>query len=562
MLELNLRVIGSVLAVQIALGCGGGRDDKADSGSADGPTKDWPDAALVDASVPGTVADAAPAMVEPGELVEDRSVYEQDDLAVRLIHLTVTDLEGLEDVNDNVPGAQVEVLLQEGDFGRDADAPNGTLRLRGDSTREARQKSYRIKLHSETELWRGHRVIHLNKHPYDFLRVRQKLSFDYFKQMRHLASLRTSFVRLFINGEDMGFYTQIEKPDERFLAAHGLDPGGQLYKAEDFRFQMISEDEWADPEALEEIFEIKGTPDHDKLRAVLAAIHDDSRDIDEVIDTYFQRDNYLTWWAMNVLMGNFDTTAHNYLLYSPASSQRWYFMQWDYDDSWGVFEQPGGDPRARYQAGVGNWWFSYLHQRFLRKPGNLEELTRTVNRLADEIITPRRTAELLARYHDIVRDNLGIMPDVEHLFDMDDEDPEETMAVFEEEYARLAAQSERFRQEFFAVMERPMPVWLREPEVRDGRVTISWPASYDLQGDGLTYDLLVSRSPRFEDDQIVLRRTGLETREVEARLPAGEYFARVVIRDDANPDEHWQHCANLYDDGDEVYWGLRPLTVR
>ena len=96
MLELNLRVIGSVLAVQIALGCGGGRDDKADSGSADGPIKDWPDAALVDASVPGSVADAAPAIVEPGELVEDRSVYEQDDLAVRLIHLTVTDLEGLD----------------------------------------------------------------------------------------------------------------------------------------------------------------------------------------------------------------------------------------------------------------------------------------------------------------------------------------------------------------------------------------------------------------------------------------------------------------------------------
>ena len=31
--------------------------------------------------------------------------------------------------------------------------------------------------------------------------------------------------------KDYGLYTHIEQGNERYLAAHGLDPNGQLYKA-------------------------------------------------------------------------------------------------------------------------------------------------------------------------------------------------------------------------------------------------------------------------------------------------------------------------------------------
>ena len=564
MSEIRSQISWGLLAALVAA-CGGGHGESgpgAGMGAPEGPGQ--PDAGSPDTEAPD--AGALPP-IDPDELREDRSVYDQDDLEVRAIHLTVTDEDGLDDVHDDEPGARVDVLFQQGDFGHGQTEPNAWMRLRGASTRSASQKSYRIELFDQVEPWRGFQVINLNKHPYDLSRVRQKLSFDYFQEIRHFAGLRTGFVRLYINGEDMGFYTQVERPGERSLAAHGLDPLGQLYKAEYFRFQHISDDTWADDESLEDYLDAKANPDHAKLREMLAAVRDEDRDIDEVIDIYFHRDNFLTWWAINILMGNFDTTDQNFFLYSPSDSKRWYFLPWDYDDSWGTDESPQSSrPRGRYETGVATWWRSVLQQRFVREPGNVDDLVRMVDHLAGEVITPARTAEMLARYGDILFANVGVLPDVERLpaGDVDEDDHDAVMDVFAEELARLPAISASLRQELHTSLDWPLPVRIEDEVARaDGTARFTWTESFDLQGDGITYDIHVATRPTMEPGTIVAERTGLTQPWADIDISSGNHFVRVIARDDADPERHWQTAINSYKDEDEDirYKGIARVEV-
>lgn len=99
------------------------------------------------------------------------------------------------------------------------------------------QKSYKLSLNDSAGLWRGQSNIALNKSAFDATRVRNKLYFDLAKNMEHVPSLRTQFVRLFIKDEtagatqfeDYGLYTQAEVPTKKYLANHGLDRSGFLY---------------------------------------------------------------------------------------------------------------------------------------------------------------------------------------------------------------------------------------------------------------------------------------------------------------------------------------------
>ena len=45
---------------------------------------------------------------------------------------------------------------------------------------------------------------------------------------------------------------------------------------------------------------------------MLTAVNDTSNDINDVIEEYFNRDNYLTWFAVNILTGNRDTINQNF----------------------------------------------------------------------------------------------------------------------------------------------------------------------------------------------------------------------------------------------------------
>lgn len=511
-----------------------------------GPDGGAPDAAVPDDDPGYEHARCGPARRPLPELVEDRGVYDQDGPpAVWTVYLTVTDLEGWAAVNENLPGASVAALLQDETFGKDAVEPNATVELRGATSRLAIQKSYKIHL-ADGLRWRGQEEINLNKHPWDLTRLRNKLSFDLFRSVPHLTSLRTQFVDLYVNGESHGLYTWIEEPDVRFLRSHGLDPDGQLYKPVIFGFKPIDAETRADPEALRAIIESKANPDDAKLFAMIDAVNDPRLPVDELLDRYFHRENLVTWIAVNLLLNNIDTRTQNYYLYSPSTCDGWYFLPWDYDGAWGFYAQVTDDYRERWERGLANWWPVRLMKRVFREPALVDAIVERAVELSQGVLTDAAAAERLAAYRDLVAARIGAPPDVWYLPGLSPSDsPADAVERWEAEVDRIGSTITRFLDELFAVHERPMPAFIGA-STTEAPLVFRWDESFDLQGDAITYDLEIARDPGFGAAAIVLRQLDLvgDAAIVEA-LPPGAYFWRVIIRDHKT-DDSWQLPYDAY----------------
>jgi len=482
-------------------------------------------------------------------LQENRAVYASANLDVWTVRITADDAQALADVNNDVPGAQAAVVFQEDSFGAEATAPNAIMEVRGRSTRLTIQKSFQITLDSKTDLWRGNRRINLNKHPYDLTRVRNKLAFDLFQTVPNITSLQTQFVHLLVNGQDYGLFTQIEAPEERFLAAHKLDPAGTLYKAGIFTWRVIDDATANDPVALAKIVEAKANPDLPRLNRMLRDVLDTSNNINDVMTRHFNRQNYMTWLAANVLFGNMDTGSSNWILYSPSGCDAWYFLPWDYDGSMEFYQQPGNPEMPRWRTGLSNWWSVPLHQRFLRDPDNVRDLTDMIETLSRDQLSDANVMTRVASYHDLVRAKIAMPPDLWNLPTFMTMSDAEAIAQWEVEYGRLGGVVGRRYAEFRAVMGRPMPIWLYTPvpPSRAGEpVVFSWSPSYHLQGGGFSYDLEVSATTAFAPGDLVVVQRGLRQAIAMVQVPPGTYYWRVITRADDNPAENWQEPFSRY----------------
>ena len=109
---------------------------------------------------------------------------------------------------------EVKVHITGDGYPDDGLLSNAKIRQRGDTSRYAPQKSFRIKLDKNIPLWRGERRIQLLKSFWELSRIRNKLSYDLFSEIPHIPSMRSQFVNLTLDNqdvtEDLGLFTQVE----------------------------------------------------------------------------------------------------------------------------------------------------------------------------------------------------------------------------------------------------------------------------------------------------------------------------------------------------------------
>ena len=514
-------------------------------------------------------------------LVDDPTPYTKDTDGVIRIDVSVSEGETpftLEDLladrfkdDDFDPFLRVKVNGE--GFESLIEGSNGTMKLRGATSRLTTQKSFRIQLDSQENQWRGHQRINLMKSPFEVTRVRNRLSLELFEQMQHTTSLRSQFVQLFINGEDFGLFTQVEQYDQGFLENHGLDPDGHLYKAAFFEWARypdnlkLKSDPSYDKDVFEQRLEFKTRDDHEKLLRLLDDINNPDLDFSRLFDQYFNRENYLTWLAFNLLTSNIDTNSQNFLIYSPSDSQTWYFLPWDYDGAWGFNRQPSRLDRqsARWQEGLSNYWNVSLHKRFMRIPQNRTDLEQTMRELSTSVLTQENIRSVLDRYQSLVETFIGRPPDLTRLPTEIRTTTEAKVAEWLGEYHRLPSEIPFNATLYSAAVERPMPIFLGNPQQNADSVRFTWSESEHLLGRPFTYDFELSSSPSFEDGTILENRSGLNQLNLElAPLPAeGTYFFRVFIRSSEAPEINWQLPFDTYfDETSEVrFRGLKAFSV-
>lgn len=500
-----------------------------------------------------------------GALREDKSVYAEDD-PDSVVYFYVTVRYGSEargtnhtfnEVNNAVRFADsthvdtqvyADALVQVGDengpvpgmLGYGETDSNATIRIRGNSSTLMPQKSYKLSLNDEAGLWRGQSNIALNKHAFDATRLRNKLYFDLAQNLSDVPSARTQFVRLFIRDEtsgatqfeDYGLFTQVEVPTKKYLANHGLDRAGYLYKVISFNYEpndLIKnfDDPDFDLTAMDTVISCRGREDNTRLLEMIEAVNDTARDINEVIDAYFDRNNYMQWLAFNILMGNRDTTMQNYYLYSPLNGSKFYFIPWDGDASLMRYESSieDGQPVADWEWGIANYWGVMLHKRFLRDAGNRADLEAVVDQM-HTWLNKETVDALAARYYETVSQYIYNMPDYLNL--------QHTRAEVEDILSRLGDEVEENCRDFKESLTDAMPFWMYEAEETGEDVVLSWEPAYDFEGRAMTYSVEISRYPDMR--QPLFSQSGLTTTRLtlpENTLGDGEFYWRVrAIRGD------------------------------
>lgn len=508
------------------------------------------------------------------KLIDNNKLYEKDNPSdVEELYVTILPPSNKEYVtfyqlnnninliNDNLINDKYdyksEVII---DYNKDINnnlTSNATMEIRGQTSRYSIQKSYKIKLYDDTSSLYGLKTINLNKHFYDDLRIRNKLSFDYFKKIENFISLRTKFVKLYIRDLSnnqvnndytyYGLYTSIEQPNKSFLKSHNLDVNGHLYKAESFEFLQYSSIKLKDDFTynkleFEKILEIMGNEDHDKLISMINAVNDYSQDINDIVDKYFDRDNLFTWLGINILFNNHDSNNRNFLLYSPLNSEKWFFLPWDYDDAW------KDTVTAKWAKNLSNYWGMVLFNRLFKDIDNVNMLTSKIEELT-KTINKDNTLKLLNSYYKIVKDNIYMLPDSEFLY--------KTPLDYDNEYFSLGDFTKKRLIKYYESLENPMPFYLEEPIKEGEGHEFNWEASYDLQSDELTYNFLLSKDIDFNN--IVVSYEQLQTVHCHVDyLEQGKYYWKVIVKDSKG---NWQEPFDSYIYDDEIYYGCKEYIV-
>lgn len=426
------------------------------------------------------------------------------------------------------------------------DAKNATIRVRGNSSRGDVYKSYKVKFTDDGSSFQGQKTLNINKHSEDVSKIATKLGTDLLAEMPDILSYRTYFMRLWIRDASLpkeeqkfryyGLYTEIEQPNKTYLEARGLSSNASVYKARNFSFYLeeaLKEvtDPTYDEEAFESILSIREAKQHKKLLEMLSAVNDETNRFEQVFEKYFNEDNYLTWLAFNLLLGNDDIINHNFIIYNPAYADTWYFIPWDLDGTlhFGEYESSLMKLPPSLKGGQ-KLNQSVLHRRYLRMEGSIGKIQRKMEELLQRYITRERVTELTNSYKKVLDKTMSLEPDI-LLLEMP---PNELPAYLDSLYDGILGNYEAF----LTAMQYPVPMYVAQPEKQaDGTIRFSWQPSYSYQGRTITYNLQLFSD--YNMQHLILEKTDIVENyyDTKADIESGIYYLRVTAVDSAGNEQ-------------------------
>jgi len=171
----------------------------------------------------------------------------------------------------------------------------------------------------------GLRHLTLNNNIQDPALISQCLGYGLFRKAGVPAS-RCNFAHVFVNGEDLGVYSNIESIKKEFLERNFADDSGNLYE---------SGGEFA-PGAVGG-FQVKSganPPDCSDLDAVVEALSVPDAALPQRLGSVVDVDEFTRFWAMEVITDHWDGYANNqnnYYFYHDPTSDKLTFIPWGID---------------------------------------------------------------------------------------------------------------------------------------------------------------------------------------------------------------------------------------
>lgn len=430
-----------------------------------------------------------------------------------------------------------------------ANGMGATMRVRGNSSRGNAMKNFKLNLTTSGDQVFGYDSLNINKHFVDETRALNKACMDIMQLMpEHFVSMETKFLHVYINDVDeegnetgyvdQGLYTFIEQPNKDYLINHGLDPNGTIYKAMAFEFLSYDDELRSEDDPLynktryEEVLKPMANPDHDKFRAMLDDVNNYSIEFSETMEKYFDEDNYLTWMGFNILLGNIDTLAHNFLMYSPSNSEKWYFLPWDFDgavNDYGLIDMGINHSES---FGVHFYWTVPLHQRYFRIDGNLDKLSARIEEIMNTITTEENIKYIQDKSIEVVVPFMKNLRGNENpiLAELAKRPRVDLAAIAETEINKWYQSIKNNYDRYFLNLGNPTSSNVAPPVYENEKWVFRWEPSYDFQHDKVTYDFFVATDPEFEN--LIDAAYDLTTPiYMIDEIPKGHIYFRYIAKD-------------------------------
>ena len=227
-----------------------------------------------------------------------------------------------------------------------------------------------------------------------------------------LPAPTTRFAEVFLQldsspPELLGLYTVVEQVDRGFLRQHLGSESGLLLKPEGikgipwfgteiYRYEQPYNAKW------------RGTDRQWERVIEFARVVNRTEDaeFERAIDTILDVDRFLRFLACHVLLGNLDSflgTGHNYYLYLDDATDRFVFLPWDLDLSFGGFFMAGSvEELADLSLQHPHQGNNRLIDRLLQNPARREAYLNQVRDLVSQVFHPEGLGALAAAWEEFV----------------------------------------------------------------------------------------------------------------------------------------------------------------
>ena len=172
-------------------------------------------------------------------------------------------------------------------------------------------------------------------------------------QLAGNATVDSGLVRVLMNGKVAGYHVWFEQPNGNFFRRNDMDSDGNLYKVIWQRSNRLSPltPDHLEPERADIVSRYEkmthphgGYADLVELIEALENASGDDAAMWKTIDRYFDVDQVINYYAVNLLLSHWDGFFNNYFLYHDTEGTgKWGLYPWDQDSTWAL---RGGDSES------------------------------------------------------------------------------------------------------------------------------------------------------------------------------------------------------------------------
>jgi len=223
---------------------------------------------------------------------------------------------------------------------------NVGFRLRGNTSRNAQKKSFRISFNSfqSGKRYEGNKKFNLIASHNDPSMSRAKFYFDLTQKAGGVGS-RAAHSALYINGQYRGLYTNVEHINDDYVQARFGNGNGNLYKClypADLAFISNNPNDYKLQAQGRRVYELstnENLDDYSDLALLIRTINQTpAASIYCALDTIFNIENFLLMMAIDVSAGHWDGyyNKNNFYLYHNQATGKFEFLPYDTDNTFGV----------------------------------------------------------------------------------------------------------------------------------------------------------------------------------------------------------------------------------